>query len=402
MRKTESFSISHLIDHGHFGLECEHLRVDNKGRLALTPHPRALGNKQANPEITTDFSESQPELITPVTSSISEMRAHANRLLTVIFNGISDDELLWPLSSPPVPLPPDEQIPIADFGPEGKDKNDYRIYLSKKYGRRKQLYCGVHFNFSFSENLLAGAERRSRFYLNLAAHAMRYRYFLVHLLAASPETIDSVSYRSARLSRHGYRNTEPVYPDFSSPESYIHSLQRAVSDGKIEGPRELYQLVRIKGAGFEDLSSAPNASRIELRVPDLNPLFLPGINPQDLYLMHLYLLWCARQEPSPFTEADQRQADALADEASLLHASDSFTHKMNERFHVLRLFLQKNKLPDAYGEALNAAETRWRDVRLSYPAQISAQTAADPLIALKWANQMKNAYLHPAPHPQVK
>ena len=48
------------------GIEKESLRVRADGSLALTPHPAALGSALTHPNITTDFSESQLELITGV------------------------------------------------------------------------------------------------------------------------------------------------------------------------------------------------------------------------------------------------------------------------------------------------------------------------------------------------
>ena len=48
------------------GLEKESLRAQADGKLALTPHPVALGSALTHPHITTDYSESQLELITGV------------------------------------------------------------------------------------------------------------------------------------------------------------------------------------------------------------------------------------------------------------------------------------------------------------------------------------------------
>ena len=48
------------------GIEKESLRVLPTGALALTPHPLALGSALTHARITTDFSESQLELITGV------------------------------------------------------------------------------------------------------------------------------------------------------------------------------------------------------------------------------------------------------------------------------------------------------------------------------------------------
>ena len=56
-----------------FGIEREGLRVTPEGELALTPHPKAFVNKLSNPYITTDFSESQIEMITPTFSTVEEV-----------------------------------------------------------------------------------------------------------------------------------------------------------------------------------------------------------------------------------------------------------------------------------------------------------------------------------------
>ena len=45
------------------GIEKESLRTRPDGALALTPHAAALGSALAHPHVTTDFSESQLELI---------------------------------------------------------------------------------------------------------------------------------------------------------------------------------------------------------------------------------------------------------------------------------------------------------------------------------------------------
>ena len=52
------------------GIEKESLRALPDGALALTPHPAALGSALTHPHITTDFSESQLELITGVHADV--------------------------------------------------------------------------------------------------------------------------------------------------------------------------------------------------------------------------------------------------------------------------------------------------------------------------------------------
>ena len=60
------------------GYEKECLRVDADGKLAQTPHPRALGSKLTHPSITTDYSEALLEYITPPSNDPAHQigRAH--------------------------------------------------------------------------------------------------------------------------------------------------------------------------------------------------------------------------------------------------------------------------------------------------------------------------------------
>ena len=53
------------------GVERESLRYTSDGHLALTPHPKALGSALTNRWVTTDFSESLLEFITPVSHSVN-------------------------------------------------------------------------------------------------------------------------------------------------------------------------------------------------------------------------------------------------------------------------------------------------------------------------------------------
>lgn len=383
---------------GRFGLERENLRIRPDGMLSLNPHPRALGDKLTQPNITTDFSESQIEIVTPVASSIEEALTQLNGLTQQVMRGIGR-ELLWPLSTPPDRLPPENQIPIADFGAGGQDKNDYRLYLSQKYGRRKQLYCGVHFNVSFDA---AGdrPESANAFYLHLAAQAMRYRFFLIHLLAAGPLTVNHTAYRSVRLGVHGYRNIEPVYLDYSSARCYLSSLSTYIRKGIIESPRELYQHVRIKGSGFENPSQPPRAERIELRIPDLNPLYSCGINPDDLYLMHLYLMWASQTEDTSFDRTAQQKADTLADQAALMSVSGDLSAQINHVFAKLHIFVSRNALPDVYRSALNRTEQRWLHPERRYAERMSELLYRDYMHGgISLAEKMKNAFLNAAENP---
>ena len=75
------------------GIEKESLRATPTGALALTPHPTALGSALTHPNITTDYSESQLELITGVHGSVEQcLENHATS--TSRYRALGD-ELMW-------------------------------------------------------------------------------------------------------------------------------------------------------------------------------------------------------------------------------------------------------------------------------------------------------------------
>jgi len=92
------------------GIEKESLRVEPDGMLAQTPHPKALGAALTHPHITTDFSESQLELITGVQASVESCLEELTQIHQVVYRHIGD-EVLW-AASMPCHLPSEHLIPI--------------------------------------------------------------------------------------------------------------------------------------------------------------------------------------------------------------------------------------------------------------------------------------------------
>ncbi len=319
---------------GKFGLEKENVRVDKDGRLALTPHPEALGDKNTHPYITTDFSESQLEMVTPPLDTIAELNDFIATLHDIVTENIGE-ELLWTQSLPPI-LPDESKIPIARFGEKGRDKETYRELLSRIYGKERQLISGIHFNFSFSDDLLRvlhdalGKENdfasfKEVIYFRLVRNLMRYRWLLIWLFGKSPKTEDSFkvksftsdSYESVhcpkgislRNCRTGYRNKEDYYIDYSNTESYHQSIRALVNSGKLSFDKELYHPVRVKY-----LDQDPQISHIELRLLDLDPLEKTGISETSLYFFHLFAIYCLfLNEKSNFNKDEQIIANANHD-----------------------------------------------------------------------------------------
>mgnify|MGYP003297488639 FL=1 len=138
---------------GSFGIEWESLRAKGDGELSLTPHPEIFGDKLTNPLVTTDFSESQIEIITPAFNTIEKAFDTFSLLSDLVNSSLPDDEYLW-FQSIPCILPYWDKIPIAQYSDEGVESQKYREDLAKKYGVKKQMISGVHFNFSFTEDFL--------------------------------------------------------------------------------------------------------------------------------------------------------------------------------------------------------------------------------------------------------
>ena len=88
------------------GIEKESLRIDNNGSLSKNKHPISLGSALTHPHITTDFSESQLELITETHESVEDSFHQLSEIHKITIENI-DDELLWCASMPCV-LPKDE------------------------------------------------------------------------------------------------------------------------------------------------------------------------------------------------------------------------------------------------------------------------------------------------------
>src|SRR5919205_3703470 len=135
------------------GIEKESLRVRPDGSLAQTLHPAALGAALTHPHITTDFSESQLELITGVQASVESCLEELTQIHQVVYRHIGD-EVLW-CASMPCNLPADSLIRIGRYGTSnvGRAKTVYRIGLAYRYGRRMQTISGIHYNWSLPEKV---------------------------------------------------------------------------------------------------------------------------------------------------------------------------------------------------------------------------------------------------------
>ena len=325
------------------GVEKESLRALPGGGLALTPHPAALGSALTHPSITTDFSESQLELVTGVHSSVQAALDELTQIHQFTYQTLQavGDEMLW-VSSMPCGLPTDETIPVARFGSSnvGRAKSVYRLGLSHRYGRRMQTISGIHYNWSFP-----GVSNED--YFGLIRNFRRQAFLLLYLFGASPAVCSSfVAGRkhelqklseqtmymphgtSLRMGRLGYQSDAQasLAVSYNSLEGYAASLQDALTGAYpayekvgIQNPggdynqlatsllqieNEFYGTIRPKRVirqGERPLHALRErgVEYIEVRLMDLDPFEPVGINAQTMRFLDVFLLHCLLSGSAP-------------------------------------------------------------------------------------------------------
>lgn len=314
----QQYGLVDLLLSGNFGLEKENLRTDRNGQLALTPHPEIFGDKSRHPYITTDFAEAQLEMVTPTFPSTKETLNFLEALHDIVSLELHD-EVLWPYSLPPLLPLEDELIHEAQF--TDPEITEYREYLAHKYGKRKQLLSGVHFNFSFSDKFLqllycanpdnwSFREFRDQVYLKVARYYLKYSWLVIYLTGANSVahhsyqlqstqalTDDSSIFTGAcsfRNGINGYRNLSHFYVSYNSLYEYIADIKHAIADGHIIAAKEYYSQLRLKGASKNGILNdlyTNGIKYVEIRTLDLNPLSKVGITLESLDFLHLLLVY---------------------------------------------------------------------------------------------------------------
>ncbi|MFW2488953.1 bifunctional glutamate--cysteine ligase GshA/glutathione synthetase GshB [Clostridium chromiireducens] len=342
----ELFSPQELLK-GNFGIERESLRVNDKGELSLISHPSVFGDKIENGYITTDFAESQIEVITPPFKNIEETYNFTNALYDIVAMEIGD-EYLWPQSMPGI-VPDDDKIRIAEYGENNKGKQArlYRQSLIEKYGGKKQLICGIHYNFSFSDDMITKLfnnkkhihflgdlgcsnqdvdykEFKNKIYLRVTRNYLRYRWLLIYLLGASgvvdksyiktcvnsskeiaQDSFSNEGALSYRNSECGYKNKIDLFPNYNSVDEYINSLKGFINDKLIDSYKELYSCVRLKPKNvdkFFDSLKNDGIQYLEYRSIDINPFEKGGISLNDLYFLQLFNLFLLINDESDYAK----------------------------------------------------------------------------------------------------
>ena len=332
------------------GIEKESLRVRPDGTLANTPHPAALGSPLTHAHITTDFSESQLELITGVHTEVESCLDELREIHQFVYRHIGD-ETLWGASMP-CTLPADKEIPIGRFGTSnvGRAKTVYRKGLSHRYGSRMQTISGIHYNFSVPERAWPGLQQAAGFsgpvqdfqdaaYFSLIRNFRRHSWLLLYLFGASPAVCSTfVAGRdhglqplvpgtlylpwatSLRMSPLGYQSAAQgsLQVSYNNLDTYAHSLSDALThpypayekigirDGEeyrqlsttlLQIENEFYGTIRPKRPihpGERPLHALRErgVEYVEVRLMDLDPFCPIGITAATIRFLDIFLLHC--------------------------------------------------------------------------------------------------------------
>lgn len=367
------------------GIEKESLRVLPDGTLSQRPHPRALGSPLTHPQITTDFSEAQLELITGVHTSPEAALAELEDVHRFVYAGIGD-ELMWTASMPCL-LGSDDEIPVGRYGTSNiaQAKTIYRLGLGNRYGRLMQTISGIHYNFSvpdaFWPHLAAavgaqpGQDFRTQSYFGLIRNFRRWSWLLIYLFGASPvlcksfvkgrshrlESFDEGSLylpgaTSLRMGRLGYQSDaqSDLHISYNSLDQYARSMRQALTESYppyeqigvkvgdeyrqlntslLQIENEFYGTIRPKQPvqpGERPLRALTNrgVAYVEVRCLDLNPFLHAGIDAPEMRFLDTFLLYCLLA-PSPADS--ERESQMMGDNQLKVVESGRTPGQMLER-----------------------------------------------------------------------
>jgi glutamate--cysteine ligase len=356
-----------ILQGGRKGVEKESLRVLPNGSLAHTPHPHALGSALTNEHITTDYSESLIELVTPAFTHSWELLQYLLDLHQFVYRHLGE-ELLW-ATSMPCAITRDEDIPLAQYGSShiGRMKTIYRNGLGLRYGRMMQAISGVHFNYSFPlpfwEAWAAargaaghGPQFVSACYFDLLRNYRRYGWLVLYLFGVSPVVCKSFlrgrssglrdfgvgsAYEpyatSLRMSDVGYRNRNQAGLSVSvnSLEEYVHDLTRAIStlhlpyealgvevNGEwrqlnaniLQIENEYYSFIRPKRVARSGERPTKALRRagveyVEVRALDVSAFDPVGVNQNKLRFLEAFVALCLMKDSPPIEAGEQNLLD---------------------------------------------------------------------------------------------
>ncbi len=332
------------------GIEKEGLRVDCSGELSQKPHPQSLGSALTSSSITTDFSESLLEFITPVFKDPRSAIQYLLHLHGFTYEQLGE-ELIW-AGSMPCRIQDPALIPIARYGSSniGQLKYIYRLGLEQRYGKMMQSLAGIHYNFSLPDDFWQTLQEkqgntnalqvfRSSSYFKMIRNFRRHSWLLLYLFGASPALCESFlktkAHKLERLHEHTlylpyatslrmsdfgyspkvqsslnicfnhlstyvdslYQAIQTPYPAYEKIGVKVDGQYRQLSDTILQIENEHYSDIRpkrVSRAGERPLQALKKrgVEYIEIRNTDVNPFLPVGIDIQQALFFDTFLISC--------------------------------------------------------------------------------------------------------------
>lgn len=356
-----------VLQNGLKGVERESLRVLPDGSIAHTPHPASLGSALSSEHITTDFSESLIELVTPPFDQSWALLQYLTDLHQFVYRHLGD-ELLW-ATSMPCKLQGDADVPTAFYGPSnvGRMKSIYREGLRNRYGALMQAISGVHFNYSFPARFweIYAAVRESgespqdfcsASYFDLLRNYRRHGWIVLYLFGVSPavgrsfleggptdlqpldaETLHGPFATSLRMSDIGYRNRNQaaISVSVNSLPDYLRDLRHAIqtphppykqmeagagnrwlqlNTNLLQIENEYYSYIRPKRVARSGESPSAALRRggveyVEMRALDCSAFDPVGVNQNKLRFLEAFAAFCLLRDSPPIDATEQGALD---------------------------------------------------------------------------------------------
>ncbi len=417
------------------GVERECLRITPTGSLAQTPHPEPLGAALTHDSITTDYSESLLEFITPPENDVNKTLAQLADVHKFTLDNLGE-ERLWPLSMPCF-IKNEAEIPIAYFGESnvGKMKKAYRVGLRNRYGSMMQVIAGVHFNFSVPDSLwqYLAAQKNveptqdwiSAQYFSLIRNYRRTCWLIPYLFGASPALCSSfVAGRehgldfkqlgrgtyylpyatSLRMSGLGYTSTEQssLRICYNSLDNYIRLLRQAMyqpsqryagfaagegghyqqlSKNVLQIENEFYSPIRPKQPTRSmekptDALASRGVSYIEVRALDVNPFSATGISREQIDFLDVFLMSCLLMDSPEFNAERYKETEINLNRIVLEGRKPDLTLLSHDQEVSMQGWAER--LFAKFGEVAQFMDKAYDDNRYSLAIEREWQKVTDP------------------------
>ncbi|EHO53813.1 gamma-glutamylcysteine synthetase [Lentilactobacillus kisonensis] len=380
LRYIKEEGVAEQLYHSLVGVEVEEHRINNEGRLSRKPYPQNLGSRSYHPYLQSDFSESMSELITDPNPTIGGVLNQLDILQTVLHRSIKDDEFIWPLSMPPALISGDTDFIKTHFG--RPKYQEYRDYLTKKYGISRKLVTGVHLNFSIPEPVInrlythyedkfkSLVEFKNALYFQLAQNIVLHRWLITYLFGASPiaekgymndviSTLVDHPVRSIRSSLYGYVNNPEDRIDatmYSSLNNYIDTLTNAIADKRLYSTAEFYGPVRLRDQQSLKDYRTKGISYLELRIIDNTPFTPNGISRHAMYFLKFFLMYLLVTPVDPATIKQDLTAASDDNNKVALESPDQPTFKMADGVKIFDELKEMAQSLHAHSEQLQALD----------------------------------------------